>query len=183
LLFLTDAQKDVPFIDALANAAKKVKTPFFFPGHQMGRGMPTILCQKLGIERSVFENDLPEDVEELDCLCSPEGPILAAQILAADLFGAAHTWFLCNGSTGGIMAAILAFVQLHRRNNQDMKRSTIILPRNCHKSAIQGAVISGAEVIYIDPVYDPILQVHHGCRLADIETVLKKVISPNTFRP
>ena len=41
-----------------------------------------------------------------------QGPIRAAQSLAADLFGAKTTFFLCNGSTVGMLAAMLAAVQV-----------------------------------------------------------------------
>ena len=68
----------------------------------MGRGTPHIIESVL--DCNFYKYDLPEDVEDLDCLCSPEGPILASQELAADAFGAAYTWFLCNGSSAGIMA-------------------------------------------------------------------------------
>ncbi len=152
-----------------------MKAPFFFPGHQMGRGIPRIWNDALGQDGSIFRFDLPEDVEELDCLCSPEGPILAAQELAAEAFGAAKTWFLCNGSTGGLMAALLALVQLHRRNAASAARSIVIAPRNCHKCVLQGIVLSGAEVVYLTPFYDAAMGIHHGCLLEDVEAALREV--------
>jgi arginine decarboxylase len=150
----------------------------------MGRGIPSVWHDAFGQDGSIFRFDLPEDVEELDCLCSPEGPILAAQELAAEAFGAAKTWFLCNGSTGGLMAALLALVQMHRRNSPGVARSIVIAPRNCHKCVVQGIVLSGAEVVYVAPSYDTAMGIHHGCRLEDLETALRTVsIRPLPIEP
>ena len=145
----------------------------------MGRGVPKIIKEKL--DCGFYHYDLPEDVEDLDCLCSPEGPILLAQQLAAQAFGAANTWFLCNGSTGGLMAAILALVRIHRRKNSRHQDSVVIVPRNCHKSIIQGLVIAGAEAVYITPVHDNIMQIAHGCRIKDIQSALTAVSQPEAL--
>ena len=132
-----DKQDKAPFLEALVTAAESVKSPFFFPGHQMGRGTPRIWQEYLKNTPEIYKYDLPEDVEDLDCLCSPEGPILEAQQLAAEVFGALCTWFLCNGSTGGLMASIVALVRLHCRNTLGTQPPIIVVPRNCHKSIIQ----------------------------------------------
>jgi arginine decarboxylase len=142
----------------------------------MGRGTPKIWQEHVKHIVDIHIYDLPEDVEELDCLCSPEGPILDAQQLAAELFGASNTWFLCNGSTAGLMAAILALVRIHSRNCHGHQPSIVIVPRNCHKSVLQGCIISGAEVVYVTPVYDPMMKMHHGCRLHDIKAALATVL-------
>jgi arginine/lysine/ornithine decarboxylase len=92
----------------------------------------------------VFAADLPE-LPELDNLFAPEGVIAEAQELAAEAFGAEKTWFLVNGSTCGIIAAILATC-----NPGDH----IILPRNVHQSAIAGLVLSGAIPIFLTPEYN-----------------------------
>ncbi|MGB3787683.1 MAG: aminotransferase class I/II-fold pyridoxal phosphate-dependent enzyme, partial [Phormidesmis sp.] len=91
----------------------------------------------------VFRADLPE-LPELDNLFAPEGVILQAQRLAAAAFGAEQTWFLANGSTCGIEAAILATCG---------PGDKLILPRNVHSSAISGLILSGAVPIYIQPSY------------------------------
>jgi arginine/lysine/ornithine decarboxylase len=92
----------------------------------------------------VFRSDLPE-LPELDNLFNPEAAIAEAQQLAAAAFGADRTWFLANGSTCGIIAAILAVCS---------PGDKIILPRNVHQSAISGLILSGAMPIWIEPEYD-----------------------------
>jgi arginine/lysine/ornithine decarboxylase len=44
----------------------------------------------------MFRYDLPE-LDGLDNIHDPEGPLLEAQSLAARYFGARRTWFLING--------------------------------------------------------------------------------------
>ena len=132
-----------PLLNALRTAAKREHAAFYAPGHKQGRGIDNNIQNLLG--KQVFRSDLPE-LPELDNLFAPSGAIAAAQDLAAATFGATHTWFLVNGSSCGIIAAILATCGIGEK---------IILPRNIHQSAIAGLVLSGAIPIFIHPVYDP----------------------------
>lgn len=95
---------------------------------------------------SMFQADLPE-LPELDNLFAPEGAIQEAQQLAAEAFGAEETWFLVNGSTAGVIASIAATCATGDK---------IILPRNVHRSAISGLILSGALPIFLTPEYDPV---------------------------
>lgn len=137
-------QRQAPLLETLARCSKKPDAPFYAPGHKRGRGIPQSLINLLGT--SVFLADLPE-LPDLDNLFAPTGAIAAAQKLAADAFGASQTWFLINGSTAGIIAAILATVRPGEK---------IILPRNVHQSVISGLILSGALPIFIAPEFDPI---------------------------
>lgn len=136
------AQQKTPLLDALGASAHKVHAPFYAPGHKRGKGTPIPLLELLGA--SVFGADLPE-LPDLDNLFAPQGVIQEAQELAAAAFGAEQTWFLVNGSTAGVMAAILATCGAGEK---------IILPRNIHQSAIAGLILSGAIPIFINPEYD-----------------------------
>ena len=131
-----------PLLDALKQSSQRSHAAFYAPGHKQGKGISPRLRQLMG---RVFEADLPE-LPELDNLFAPEGAIAEAQALAAQTFGADKTWFLINGSTCGIIAAILATCGMGEK---------IILPRNIHQSAIAGLILSGAVPIFIAPVYDP----------------------------
>lgn len=88
--------------------------------------------------------DLTE-ISGLDFLAFPDGPIAAAQRRAAQLFSASQTFFLVNGSTAGILAAVLATCR---------PGDTLILPRNCHLSCFNALVLSGAAPRWLTPVYD-----------------------------
>jgi arginine/lysine/ornithine decarboxylase len=83
-------------------------------------------------------------IPELDNLFCPQGAILEAQKEAAKLFGSSETWFLVNGTTCGVQAAIMATCS---------PGEFLILPRNCHLSAISALVLSGAVPKYIVPDY------------------------------
>ncbi|NET00195.1 MAG: aminotransferase class I/II-fold pyridoxal phosphate-dependent enzyme [Sphaerospermopsis sp. SIO1G1] len=155
-------QNQTPLIDALKTSISRPHTPFYTPGHKRGVGISPILKDLLG--EKVFKSDLTE-LEELDNLFTPESAILAAQELAADAFGAEKTYFLVNGSTCGIEAAIMATCSMGEK---------IILPRNIHSSVISGLVLSGAIPIFIYPEYDEHLDIAHGIKLEDLKLTLSQ---------
>lgn len=136
-------QSKTPFLDALKAEATSSQTAFYFPGHKRGQGIAAPLKDWLGLE--VFQGDLPE-LPQLDSLFQPQGAIKAAQQLAAEAFGAKETWFLTNGSTAGVMAAILATC-----NPGDK----LLLARNSHQCAIAGLIVAAVEPVFIQPEYDP----------------------------
>jgi arginine decarboxylase len=154
-------QAKTPILDAIRQWNGK-NTPFYTPGHKRGQGISQELRSLFG--DSVFQADLTE-LEGLDSLHWPEGVIKEAQELAADIFGASKTWFLVNGSTCGVEAAILATC------NQGDK---IILPRNVHYSAISGLILSGAIPIFINPEYDLVLDIPHCITPDAVKEALKK---------
>lgn len=135
-------QSQTPIIDSLQEWVTKSHASFYTPGHKRGIGMNLLLKNRWGA--NVFGWDLPE-LPGLDNLQAPSGAIESAQALAAEVFGAQQTWFLVNGSTAGIIAAILATCG---------EGEKIILPRNIHSSAIAGLIHAGAMPIFIDPEYD-----------------------------
>jgi len=138
--FATNPQAQTPLLDCLLQAAQQSDAPFYTPGHKRGEGISRALEQFFGL--NVFRADLPE-LPQLDNLFAPTGAILEAQQLAARAFGSEQTWFLTNGSTAGIIAATIATCQ---------PGDKIILPRNAHKAAISGLILSGACPIFINPL-------------------------------
>lgn len=144
-----ERQVRTPLLDALQECSRKPHTPFYAPGHKRGQGISDLLVNCLG--KQVFQADLPE-LPELDNLFAPQGVIQAAQELAAEAFGAEQTWFLANGSTSGVVAAILATCS---------SGDKIVLPRNAHQSAIAGLILSGAIPIFVNPEYDATLDIAH----------------------
>ncbi len=50
----------------------------------------------------------------------------------------------------------------------------IILPRNVHQSAIAGLILSGATPIFVNPEYDPVLDIAHSITFAGVEAALKQ---------
>jgi len=153
-------QNQIPLIDALNSIGPHA--PFYTPGHKRGVGISPHLTNLLG--EDVFRFDLTE-LAELDNLFTPQGAIQAAQQLAAAAFGATKTWFLVNGSTCGIEAAILATCGMDAK---------IILPRNVHSSVISGLILSGAIPIFVHPEYDPILDIAHSITPEAVQSALEQ---------
>ena len=82
---------------------------------------------------------------------SPPTGRLPAAALAAEAFGAARTWYLVNGSTAGVIAAVLACVQLARQRG--VAAPVVLLPRNAHRSAVAALIASGAAPVWLPPAY------------------------------
>lgn len=168
---------DTPLIAALQDWASRDHAPFYTPGHKQGRGMGLSfreLWQGYGLTA-----DLPE-LPGLDNLAAPQGVIQSAQELAAQTFGAEFTRFLVNGSSAGIMAAILAVCG---------PGDQILLPRNIHRSVVAGLIHSGAQPIYLQPEYLPSLDIAHSLDPALVEIALAQypkvrailVVSPTYY--
>jgi len=155
-------QSQTPIIDALQEWVSTSHAPFYTPGHKRGIGMNPLLKDRWGVD--VLKWDLPE-LPGLDNLHAPSGVIESAQALAADVFGAQQTWFLVNGSTTGVIAAILATCG---------DGDKIILPRNIHSSAIAGMIHAGAVPIFINPEYQPELDLTHSITPESVKFALEQ---------
>ncbi|MFS0514241.1 aminotransferase class I/II-fold pyridoxal phosphate-dependent enzyme [Nostoc sp. UIC 10607] len=155
-------QNQTPLLDALKINAARPHAPFYTPGHKQGEGIYQSLADLFG--KAVFRADLTE-LADLDNLFAPQGVIQEAQQLAAEAFGASQTWFLVNGSTCGIEAAILATCGTGDK---------IILPRNVHSSAIAGLILSGAIPIFLNPEYDPVLDIAHSITPEAVQSALQQ---------
>ncbi len=80
--------------------------------------------------------------KELDMLSNPSGIIWEAEELLADAYGSDYAFMMVNGSTFGVQAMILSACG---------PKDKIIMPRNAHKSAVNGVILSGAVPIFIEP--------------------------------
>ncbi|MDR2572457.1 MAG: aminotransferase class I/II-fold pyridoxal phosphate-dependent enzyme [Oscillospiraceae bacterium] len=131
------SQADMPIFTALKEFVDTDPVSFYMPGHKHGRGFSRDFIHYIP---KIDITDMPD----IDDLHYPNGFIKDAQELAASLFGADKTYFLINGSSCGIMAAILS---LCKRNEK------IIIGRNCHKSVVSALTLGGAVPVYISHEY------------------------------
>lgn len=136
-----ERQKKEPFLEACLKYENSDPVPFDVPGHKMGR-FTTDLAAYAGDK--IFRADFNAPIG-LDNLYHPQGVIKEAEELAAEAFRADHAIFSVNGTTGGIISMLLAVVP---------SKGKIILPRNCHKSVINGLIISGAYPVFVSPDID-----------------------------
>ena len=106
---------------------------FHMPGHKRnpsvtGAGLP-------------YEIDITE-IEGFDDLHHARGILKQAQAQAAKLFRGDETCFLVNGSTVGILSAILGVTQ---------KGDRILIARNCHKSVYHAVYMNELRPVYVYP--------------------------------
>ncbi len=174
---VAERQARAPLFESLVRHAERRTIPFHIPGHKRGRGMDPAFRAFLG------ENALSIDlvnIAPLDDLHHPKGVIKEAQELAAEAFGAERTFFSVQGTSGAIMAMVMAAVGPGEK---------ILIPRNVHKSVLAAVVLSGADPVFMAPEIDPVRGVAHGVSLAtvrkhlevhdDIRAVL--VVNPTYF--
>lgn len=155
------SETSTPLLSALEVESQRIRANFFCPGHKQGTASLELFRNLIG--QKAMQLDLPE-LPALDNLFSPEGVLEESQQLAADVFtggGSAvwNTYFLVNGTTCGIEAAIMASVRPGRK---------IILPRNVHQSAVHALVMSGGIPVWIKPQYDSKHDLLHGLTATDI---------------
>ncbi|WP_077211378.1 aminotransferase class I/II-fold pyridoxal phosphate-dependent enzyme [Bacillus dakarensis] len=171
------SQYDTPLFSGLLEHAKKNPIQFHIPGHKKGVGMDPDFKNFIG------ENALSIDlinIGPLDDLHAPKGMIKKAQDLAAEAFGADHTFFSVQGTSGAIMTMVMAVCG---------PGDKIIVPRNVHKSVMSAIVFSGAVPIFIHPEVDENLGISHGITTDAVERALEQhpdakgvlVINPTYF--
>lgn len=119
--------------DRLAEYSEWGIYPFHMPGHKRN-------IEKLPLW-NMWQIDVTE-VEGTDNLHHAEGMLKEAMERAAALAGAEHSYFLVNGSTGGILSAIASVVK-----PGDM----VLVARNCHKSVYHAIALNHLKAVYIYP--------------------------------
>lgn len=135
-------KKGMSIIKYVQKFKKLNRTLFTTPSHgQSGFAAPE--SARL-IGKSFYSCDYSE-IDGFDNLSKPTGIIKLAQDEAARIYGAKSTFFLTNGSTSGIVAAMLAILN---RNDK------VLIARNCHKSVYNGLVLTGAIPVWLMPHYN-----------------------------
>lgn len=122
-----------PILDGLTAYNTEGCYPWHMPGHK--RRLNTIFPE-------MVENPFLIDVTEvgnLDEFHHPEGIIKESLDRAAEIYGSHKSYYLVNGSTSGILAAISAVCK---------PGDTLIVARNCHKS-----VYNAIRLLHLKPVY------------------------------
>ncbi|MER1985188.1 MAG: aminotransferase class I/II-fold pyridoxal phosphate-dependent enzyme [Solibacillus sp.] len=155
------AQDRMPLYEALVNYANSDVTSFDVPGHKRGLDMHPLHATLGNMTLKMDANSM----QELDLLSHPESVIKEAQELAAQAFGASHAYFLVNGTTVGILAMILATCK---------QGDTLIVPRNCHKSVMNGILLSGARPVFIQPEIDAHFGIAHGISVGQVKRALEE---------
>lgn len=131
--------------------------PFHMPGHK----------RRLGEEfGTVFPNPFSIDITEIDGfdnLHHPEGILRDSMDWAAGCYGSDQTYYLVNGSSGGILSAISAVVPFGGK---------LLMSRNCHKSVYHGVILNHLDVVYTYPQIIPEFGLQGGLSADQIESLL-----------
>ena len=144
-------------INRLAAYAGSDMYPFHMPGHKRMPG-----------PMDSFANPFTVDITEIDGfdnLHHPEGILRDSMRWAADVYGADQTYYLINGSTSGIMAAVCGTVPRGGR---------ILVSRNCHKSVYHGIYLNQLKTSYVYPQEIAGLGIQGGITAEDVDRMLKR---------
>ncbi|KGX91534.1 arginine decarboxylase [Pontibacillus halophilus JSM 076056 = DSM 19796] len=154
------SQQRTPLLTGLKKHANRKPYQFHIPGHKTGKGMDPEFRELIGSDALAI--DLI-NISPLDDLHHPHGMIQEAQELAAEAFGADYTYFSIQGTSGAIMAMIMAVCG---------PGDKLIVPRNVHKSVTSAIIFSGATPIFVHPELDESLGISHGITPDSVEKAL-----------
>jgi lysine decarboxylase len=147
---------NIPIYSAVKAYTDTNPIPFHMPGHKLGAGIPKELLE------DIEKLDLTE-IPGTDNLHRPSGAIKEAQRLAAKAFGARETFFLVNGSTVGLHAAIAATTK---------RGQSLIVGRDCHRSVVDGLLLAGVKPHFVLPQYYKEYEISAGLCVEAVEKAL-----------
>ena len=143
--------------DKLCEIKDSDMLPMHMPGHKRNSSLVSFA--------DPYEIDITE-IDGVDNLHHPEGMILEAQMRAAKLYGTDISWFLVNGSTAGVMAAILGATHKH---------DTVIVARNVHQSTMNALYMGELNAVWTYPVQDDELDQAGVCGWIDPKDIKDKL--------
>lgn len=155
-------QNKTPFFTKLKEYGTSHVAPFDVPGHKLGR-IDNDLQKFVGKKLYLLDSNSPVGLDHLNY---PTGVIAEAQSLMAEAMEADKSYFLTNGTTTGILAMVMSVCKANDK---------IILPRNVHKSVINGLILSGAMPIFIKPNIDEFVGIANDVSYKEV----KKAIDNN----
>lgn len=119
--------------DRLLKIARRNPVSFHVPGHKNGR-----IFSKIPVFEEIGHLDLTE-LPETDNLHHPVEIIQKAQRRASSLYGSRESFFLVNGTTGGILSMISAVAR---------PGDKILMQRDCHRSAYHAVALNQLTPVY-----------------------------------
>jgi len=155
--------KDYTIADFLNKNAAKDDVSFHMPGHK-GRGA---LYDEAGYG-TLLKNAAAWDITEIpgaDSLYCPRGALRNVMDNYAELYGARHTELLVNGSSAGLIAAIISSVPVGGK---------LILGRDSHHAAFSALRLGGINPVYIRPETDPAYNIAAGISPYELEAACEE---------
>ncbi|WP_338096061.1 aminotransferase class I/II-fold pyridoxal phosphate-dependent enzyme [Methanorbis rubei] len=130
---------NLPILNFLLDHAEKQTVSFHMPGHK-----GSAIYQRFGFEpflQKIMDCDITE-IPGADNLFQTEGILKTAQKNYANLYGVKRSYLLINGTSGGVIAAIMASVP---------KGKKLIMARNSHKAIFNALVLADIQPVYAYP--------------------------------
>ncbi|MFM7390482.1 MAG: aminotransferase class I/II-fold pyridoxal phosphate-dependent enzyme [Vampirovibrionales bacterium] len=155
-----------PLLNAVLHYPSHQRLPFHVPAHAGGACLPEGLHRAftaLGLSSNLLRHDLTE-LDGLDVLATPDpegGCIHESQQLTAERWQVAHSFYLVNGSSGGLHAALLACVPRYAK---------VLLPRNVHRAVHAGVLLADATPVWCLPEWIPLSGCWGGLTLETLQT-------------
>lgn len=141
------------FLRELEEYVRGAPVPLHMPGHKR-RAEPAP-----GLPAGLDVTEVP-GTDDLHAAC---GMIARAQARTAALYGAERTFYLVNGSTCGVLAAVRAAAG---------RGGKVVVARNCHKSVYHAAELCALRAVYIVPPVTPDFGVYGSVPPEAVETAL-----------
>lgn len=130
-------QERAPLLEALARHSGRRPQRWHTPGH---KGVWTDPVWRETLGPSALSWDLTE-LTGLDNLHQPDGPIAAAETLAASLYGGDRAFFLVNGASAGLLAVLLSL----------SGTGPVLLPRHVHRAIVGGLILADRVPCWLQP--------------------------------
>ena len=134
------------------------ETPMHMPGHKRNTALAPYL-KELRADLDITE------IDGFDNLPRATGLLRHSMQDAAALYGAHRTFFMVNGSTGGILSAVHALT---------MPGDTALVARNCHMSVFHALGLRRITARYLEPEYDDNFQVVGSMSPLTVEKALQE---------
>lgn len=155
--------KEYTIADFLNKNAASGNVSFHMPGHK-GR---STLYDEAGYGQ-FLKNAAAYDITEIpgaDSLFCPRGVLRNVMDNYAELYGVRHTELLVNGSSAGLLAAIISSVPVGGK---------LILSRNSHHAAFSALRLGGINPVYLRPETDPEYNIAAGISPYELEEACDK---------
>lgn len=130
---------------------------FHMPGHKRQMNMMGAAAP--------YEIDITE-IDGFDDLHHADGILEEAQARAARVYHADETHFLINGSSVGILSAVIGVTN---------RGDTVLVARNCHKSVYHAIEMNGLNPVYLSPGVNPSVQFNTEVSAKDVRRALERV--------
>lgn len=157
----------MPYAAALERHTARHSLNLMVPGHgAVPDGGAAELAHLVG-DRAV-RGDVPPLIDGVDA--GPASPLVRAQELAAEAWGAERTWFLTNGAS---QANRMSAIALAGRE----PAGKVVMQRSAHSSFVDGILLADLLPVFVSPSIDALRGIHHGVTAADVRAALERAMS------